>query len=207
MPLELSEAERAVIAAIMAGEKAWSNIEGLARAGHELETIAGLMIEGIGARTWLDNWNHPDDGPCVTLTSWGASQWAELHRETLELAERPATVKRGEKPGKPLTPAEKQKRDDDRILTSRVVFWVEGGEAPPAKRKRLVEHRAPLPELVRAREPEFLVDEVSGQMVELFTKLFDGTKVQGIKVKIDPKLKGNGGKKAKGKAAKRRRAG
>lgn len=58
--------------------------------------------------------------------------------------------------------------------------------------------------------PEFLVDEVSGKEIELFTQLFDGREVAGIKIKIDPKLKGAKGKGAKGKAKaqpKRRKAG
>lgn len=53
-------------------------------------------------------------------------------------------------------------------------------------------------------DPEFLVDEVSGEEIELFTQLDDGREVSGIKIKIDRRLKGKGGAQAK---PKRRKAG
>ena len=192
MTLDLSEAERRLIAAIVAGEKAWTKVEALAEGGHSLETIADLMLRKI-----LEKWDHPDDHDSVTLAPFGAYVWEALKMETLELAERPCTVRR-------------KKRVHGKVVkvheTERVNFWVEGGKPDRRRRKWHVEDYGLMAELVRDRsaDPELMLDEVTGDPVELFTRLFDGTKVKGIPVKIDPKLKGvEGGAKDKPKARRR----
>lgn len=200
MPTQLSDAEHAVIASIMSGDKAWSKVGDLVKAGHDLETIADLML---GKEAMLERWDHPEDGETVTLTTWGAYQWPLIMDETLELAERAVLLMRPK--GKtPLTPQQLKQLEDERCLLSRVPFWVEGnqGDVPAKRRERLKEYRDPLPELVvDPCVPEYLADEVTGEDFELFTQLFDGTKVKGIKIKIDKRLKG-----AK-QQPKRRRAG
>jgi hypothetical protein len=97
-------------------------------------------------------------------------------------------------------------------------YWAEVTKEPPPLHlpKRRHEIRWPWMDEVpdpNADDPvhgpehlEYLVDEVSGKEVELFTQLFDGTRVQGIKIRIDPKLKGPKGK-AKKSAKPRRKAG
>lgn len=57
-----------------------------------------------------------------------------------------------------------------------------------------------------SEEPEFLVDEMSGEEIELFTQLDDGREVSGIKITIDHRLKGAKGKGG-AKTTKRRKAG
>lgn len=195
--MELSEDERAIIEVIMLGDKAWSKVAELTRAGHSLETIADLMLRKI-----LEAWDHPDDGEAVTMAPFGVYLWSELKAETIELAERPITI-------------HSQKREQGKIVavqvSDRVNYWIEGGSPPLKRSKRIVEDHG-LITLARDRVdgPEVVLDEVSGSPVELFAGLFNGAKVKGIQITTDHRLKG-AKKKSKGKGkqtkAKRRKAG
>lgn len=193
MNMDLSDDERRLIEVIVAGEKAWSKVADLARAGHTLETIAALLLREI-----LEKWDHPDDGETVTLAPLGVYLWTE----SLELAERPLTIHRLKREyGKVVKVCERE----------RVNFWIEGAKPEKQRRKRRVEDYGMMAALVRDKEAEdeVVVDEVTEEPVELFAGLFNGTKVKGIKIKIDPKLKGaKGTGKGGAKQAKaRRRAG
>ena len=189
MNMDLSDDERRLIEVIVAGEKAWSKVKTLESTGHSLEAIADLILRKI-----LEPWDHPDDGDSVTLAPLGVYLWTE----TLELAERPLTIHR-------------LKREFNKVVKvcerERVNFWIEGARPEKQRRKRCVEDYGMMATLVRdkAAEDEVVVDEVSEEPVELFAGLFNGTKVKGIKIKIDPKLKGVKGKG--GAKQKRRKAG
>ena len=191
--MELSEIEQAVIETIMAGDKAWSKIGHLTKAGHSLETIGDLMIREILAR-----WDHPDDGEAVTMAPLGVYLWSNLRAETVELAERPLTI-------------HKQKREQGEIVdvrvSDRVNFWIEGGAPPLRRSKRLVEDHGLMLALDEGRvaEPAIVMDEVSGSPVELFAGLFNGTKVKGITITVDRRVKGKSKKKGKGGAKQKRR--
>lgn len=198
MNMELSDDERRLIAAILAGEKAWSKVGELTKVGHSLETIADLMLREI-----LEKWDHPDDGDSVTLAPLGAWIWERLKAETLELAERPITIHR-------------LKREQGEVIkireSERVNFWVEGAKPDKRRSKRHVEDYGLMATLVRDKSagPELVMDENTEGPVELFAGLFNGTKVKGITITVDRRVKGKP-KKAKGKGGakptKRRRAG
>ena len=184
MNMDLSDDERRLIEVIVGGEKAWSKVKALEAAGHSLETIADLMLREI-----LEKWDHPDDGDSITLAPLGAWIWERLRAETLELAERPITIHR-------------LKRERGEVVqvreSERVNFWVEGARPDKRRTRRHVEDYGLMAALVRdkADGPELVVDEVSGNPIELFMGLFNGVKVKGIPVVVDRRVKG----KPKGKA-------
>jgi hypothetical protein len=62
----LTDAERALLQAIIDGRLAWSYWSVLALAGHAEETAAGLQAAGL-----VVDWHLPD-GHALTLTPWGA---------------------------------------------------------------------------------------------------------------------------------------
>lgn len=187
---DLSEPQRAALDAIVRGgddprkPTACVNLDWLEAQGCSPETIAELATLRLVVR-----WDRCKLGrpltPRVTLDPYAAVLLGVhiLERTTIvgeELSEDPYWAEASQEPRSIHLP---KRRHEIRWP------WMDELEDPDA--------------VDPVHDPEYLVDEVSGEEIELFTQLFDGTKVSGIKIKIDPRLKGKGG----AKQAKRRRAG
>lgn len=182
---DLTEPQRAALAAIVQGRLAWSPLGELKAAGHgeAIEELIGLKL--------VDRWGEPYVGHIpedrVTLNPYAA--WLLkvhiLERTTIageDLSEDP--------------------------------YWAETSQEPRSIHLHGRRHEVRCPWMDEFedpygvdpnREPEFLMDAVSGEEVKLFTQLEDGRETSGIKIKIDPKLKGAKGKG--GAKQKRRKAG
>lgn len=183
---DLTEPQRAALAAIVQGKLAWSPVAELQAAGHEeaIEELVGLKLVDRWGEPWVGR--IPEDR--VTLNPYGA--WLLkvhiLERTTIageDLSEDP--------------------------------YWAETSQEPRSIHlpRRHHEVRCPWMDEIEDpygvdpnREPEFLMDAVSGEEVKFFTQLEDGREVGGIKIKICPKLKGAKGKGG-AKQPKRRKAG
>lgn len=187
---DLTEPQRAVLDAIVRGGPnpkrafAWTEAVHLWETGHDAETIEEMVNAGLAVSWVLSGLLR------YTLTPYAAAL-LEVH-----ILERTTIV--GEE-------------------LSEDPYWAETSQEPRSVHlpKRRHEIRWPWMDEIEdpdwvdpSEEPEFLVDEMSGEEIELFAQLEDGREVSGIKITIDHRLKGAKGKppgKGGAKQAKARR--
>jgi hypothetical protein len=178
---KITDAEMALMEAIVAAPEAWSMVEALEAAGHERGTLAVLEEKLL-----IEPWKRVD-GLAVTLTPWGKFCRKVELRERRGLVRKPK-VRNGHavlrKDGNPV-----MVKKPDLIPYWKPDGWGSDKTTRAADRRR--EYRAPMPELVPDPRPgpEFMIDPVSEEPVALFARLFDGTPVEGVKVVIDKRLK------------------